>query len=101
MILSINPGVVLSHLQMVRTEKDDHFRFGKVLLVKRHWFGKKMIAIDVTEEATTNEFPEILEMKAWLNGEYRLIDINNIECISLRKGHFRFHAIEEEKENDG
>ena len=96
-MFSINPGVILSHLQMVKTTDDTHFRFGKVLLVKRHLFGKKMIAIDVTEEGMTNEFPEILEMKAWLDGEYRLIDINNIECISLRQGRFRFHAIEEGK----
>lgn len=96
MILSIKPGIIMTRLQMIKTKDDKDFRFGRVFLVKRHWLGKKMIALDATDEE--GEFKEIVEMKIFIeeDGQYHEVDVNNILCWSLKKGRFFFGAKESE-----
>jgi hypothetical protein len=83
----------MGRLQMIKTEKDEDFRFGKVLLVKEHWLGRKMQPVDATDG---KDFPDIVAMKLFIeeDGQYHEIDVDNITCRSLRKGLIHFEAKE-------
>ena len=89
-MFDVKPGILMGRLQMIKTEEDKDFRFGKVFLVKKHWFGKKMIALDATEE--NDEYLPIVEMKLFKeeDGKYHEIDVNNIICKSMMKGEIFF-----------
>ena len=93
MILSIKPSVLLGRMQMVKTEGDTDFHFAKVLLVKRHWLGRKMDAV----VADDDKFPEVKEMKLFVQEEkeYREIDVKEIFCKSLFNGKIWFKFKEE------
>lgn len=88
-MFNVKPGILMRRLQMIKTEEDKDFRFGKVFLVKKHWFGEKMIALDATEE--DGEYLPIIEMKLFKeDGKYHEIDVNNIICKSMMKGEIFF-----------
>ncbi len=92
MIFSIKPGIILGRMQLIKTANDKDFRYGKVFLVKRHWLGRKMVALDATNEE--DGYPEIMEMRMLIDGELHDIDVNNILCRSLKQGRFFFGAKE-------
>ena len=67
-------SIVLDRLQMIKTEDDKEYRFGKVLLVKTMYLSRKMIAYDA------DSLKKIESMKYFYdeNREYREIDIDSI-----------------------
>lgn len=67
-------AIELDRLQMIKTEGEKEFRFGKVLLVKRKYLSKKMTAYDA------NSLKEIKEIKFFHEEEkkYMMIDIDSI-----------------------
>ena len=99
-MISILPSIMMSRMQMIKTEGDKDFRFGRVLLVKKHWFGRKMIPVDATDE--NGDYPPILEMKLFReeDGQYHEIDVDKIICESLLKGRLFFGAKENQQLDD-
>ena len=97
-MVKIRPSVLLGRLQLIKTEKDKDFRFGRVLLVKDKWFGSRLVPIDATRcfGASECDYPEIIAMKIFVEdeGKYREVDVSKITCRSLRKGRILFEFVE-------
>ena len=98
-MIKFRPAMMLDRLQMVKTEKDKDFRFGRVLLVKEKMLSQKLTPFDVTNNnEPIDGYHKIIAMKLYEEDTqtYREVDVNDIFAVGLRGRGYRVAYLDEE-----